>query len=388
MGTGIKPMRILTVTHFFEGHGGGIERVAGHLCRALAGQGHILSWAAAGEPCAVETAEPVALAAWNGIERATGLPMPLPSPSSFRRLWRAVRDADAVVIHDSLYVPTIAALLFAKMRRRPVLLIQHVGELPLRSRPLRSVAKLADRLVARRMLAAADQVIFISDTTCRHFSGVRFAAPPELLFNGVDTDIFYASDAVLDPAEPSRRRQVMFAGRFVEKKGLATIEALARLRPDLDFLLAGRGPIDPDRWDLPNVTVRRDVSGAGLADLYRASDLLLLPSVGEGYPLVVQEAMACGLPVICGAESARADPDGSNFLTPIDIDIDRPQANAVAASEAIDDMKAGAVHRAAMAAYARRRYRWDVMAQRVSDLAEGLLALRTSGFQRAHMRSA
>lgn len=381
-------MRILTVTHFFEGHGGGIERVAGHLCRAFAGQGHSLFWAAAGEPCAAETAAPIALSAWNGIERATGLPMPLPSLSSFRRLWRAVGKADAVVIHDALYVPTIAALVFAKARRRPVLLIQHVGELPLRSRLLRGVAKLADRLVARRMLAAADQVIFISDTTCRHFSGVRFAAPPQMLFNGVDTDIFYAGDAVAAPAEPGRRRRIMFAGRFVEKKGLATIEALARLRPDLDFLLAGRGPIDPDRWNLPNVTVKRDVSGVALADLYRTSDLLLLPSVGEGYPLVVQEAMACGLPVICGADSARADPDGSQFLTPLAIDIDRPQANAAAASLAIDEARVDAAYREKMAAYARRRYRWDAMARRVCDLAEGLMTRGAGGPQRSHMRSA
>ena len=40
------PLRFLTVTHFFESHGGGIERVAAHLCRNLAAQGHECEWAA------------------------------------------------------------------------------------------------------------------------------------------------------------------------------------------------------------------------------------------------------------------------------------------------------------------------------------------------------
>ena len=50
-----------------------------------------------------------------------------------------------------------------------------------------------------------------------------------------------------------------------------------------------------------------DLAGPGLAELYRASDVFVLPSQGEGFPLVVQEALACGLPVVCGDESTGAD---------------------------------------------------------------------------------
>ena len=42
-------MRILTVSHFFDSHGGGLERVAGHLVRQFSAMGHESIWAASAE---------------------------------------------------------------------------------------------------------------------------------------------------------------------------------------------------------------------------------------------------------------------------------------------------------------------------------------------------
>lgn len=364
-------MRLLTISHFYEGHGGGIERVAGQLCRRFAADGHLPRWAAAATGTALpdEAAEAIPLRCWNGIERVTGLPMPVPSPGALRALDRAVRTSDAVIIHDALYLTSIAGLMMARRHRKPVLLVQHIADLPLPRRLLSGAVRLANRLVTRPMLAAADQVVFISATTRAAFAEVRLRRPPLLLFNGVDTSIFHPG-----PPSTSDGSNILFVGRLVTKKGLAVIEALARARPDLSFMLAGSGPIDPDRWALANVRVVRGRSGATLAALYRDADLLLLPSVGEGYPLVVQEAMACGVQVLCGRDAALADPAAAAWLIGVGIDLADPVGTAARIAAAIDGPRLPAAARAAMAAYAGQTYSWRAMARGiVQALTRGVI---------------
>src|SRR4029453_13710967 len=98
----------------------------------------------------------------------------------------------------------------------------------------------------------------------------------------------------------------IFVGRFVEKKGIQIVRHLAVRFPDITWLLVGWGPEDPARWHLKNVRVVGKRTSPDIAELYQAADLLVLPSVGEGFPLVVQESMSCGTPVAISTETAAA----------------------------------------------------------------------------------
>src|SRR6185437_11361000 len=51
-----------------------------------------------------------------------------------------------------------------------------------------------------------------------------------------------------------------------------------------------------------------------LAEMYQAADLLVLPSSTEGFPLVVQEALACGLGVLSTEEVATACPAAKHMI--------------------------------------------------------------------------
>ena len=383
-------MKLLIVSAYFESHRGGIEIVAGRLARELTRTGLAVSWFAADStpvPHASDSCGELVPASFlNAVERWTGIPFPIPTTTTLRRLWRAVQAADAVMLHDSLYLANVAALVFARQARKPVLVVQHIGEVPYRSPLLRGVMRLANRLVARRMLAAADQVVFISEHTERYFAGVRFRTAPRVIFNGVDTSVFRpvagaGEKAALRAAMglPQHGPIALFVGRFVEKKGLHILERMARLSPELNWVFAGWGPINPDDWQLPNVRVMTDLAGPTLALLYHAGDVLVLPSTGEGFPLVVQEAVASGLPVVCGADSARADPEiaGLLYAVPVEGDPDVTAATFLgAARQAIaEDQPLLAAVRAAAAA---RRYDWAGAARAYTRLL-GPIASREDG---------
>ncbi len=375
-----RTRRLLTVSNFFDSHRGGLEIVAGRLARELAGRDFEVTWLAGDvtPPPPANAAVPLQIRpvkCWNVTERRLGVPWPVLSPRAVRTLWRAVREADVVLLHDSLYMTSIVTSLAARTHRKPLVVIQHIGAIPYRNPLLRGLMAVANRAIARPVLRGADQVVFISQFVREFFARVAFRAPPELVFNGVDTQVFRPACG----GEKAQARQALglggagtvalFVGRFVEKKGVDHLHRAAAMRPDVTFAFAGWGVLDPRHWNLPNVRVFSELSGRSLATLYQASDVFVLPSQGEGFPLVVQEALACGLPVICGAECLDADTEAAALLS--GVDIEGRAADLVAADLAgeIDRLSANvgadASHRHC---FARRRYAWSASADRYAEI--------------------
>lgn len=112
---------------------------------------------------------------------------------------------------------------------------------------------------------------------------------------------------------------VLFVGRFVPVKGLdLLLQALPEVvgkRPGVRLLVAGGGDTEgPERRaalalaeDLgvaARVTWLGPVAQPALAAVYRAADLLVVPSRYESFGLAALEALACGTPVVATAVGA------------------------------------------------------------------------------------
>jgi glycosyltransferase involved in cell wall biosynthesis len=319
-------MQVTLVTHFFPAHRGGVERMAGQLAERLAAQGIArIDWHASdcdAPPAASPGLTLVPARSCNIMERAVGVPYPFWSPAALLRLARAVRSASVVHLHDCLYLPVLAAFAAARFgRRRAVVVTQHIGHVPYRNPVLRAAHAAANRLFGAWVLGGADQVVFESESVRAYFAQrVRFRSPPLLIENGVDAEVFRPCSAAerlerrarlgIPPGKPV----MLFIGRFVEKKGLAVLRELTERIFHAHWLFAGWGPMDPAAWGRSNLSVVRRPGHEELASLYQAADLLVLPSVGEGFPLSVQEAMACGTPALVGEDTAAGCPEAGDAL--------------------------------------------------------------------------
>ena len=104
------------------------------------------------------------------------------------------------------------------------------------------------------------------------------------------------------------RRYLLFSGRLVPNKRVDLLidafAAIASQRPEWDLLIVGDGELRDELQHRVPEALRPRVIWTGFLDgpepalAYHAADALVLPSDHEPWALVVQEAMAAGLPVV------------------------------------------------------------------------------------------
>ena len=184
-----------------------------------------------------------------------------------------------------------------------------------RSLPVR----IAKALVFSRLLRHFDGFLYVGQKNRDYLQ--HYGAPADRLFfspHCVDNDAFAtaSADALLktNPRSAAARR-VLFVGKLMPLKRPADLlRAVARLRgPAVEVVFAGAGELEADlRRIAAEASVRADFLGfvnqSELPAVYASADLLVLPSDQETWGLVVNEAMACGLPAIV-SEAVGCAPD-------------------------------------------------------------------------------
>jgi glycosyltransferase involved in cell wall biosynthesis len=159
-----------------------------------------------------------------------------------------------------------------------------------------------------------------------------FTAP-----NAVD-NAFFTAAADQSRLDPGLRRKLglperyfLYSGRLVTEKGIfdllsAYAKLKDQLREEVGLVFAGDGPqksqLMESAGSLPSGMVKFPgfQQREGLAQLYALADVLILPTHTDPWGLVVNEAMACGLPIIatqvagCAADLVREGVNG--FVVP------------------------------------------------------------------------
>ena len=305
-------MNVLVVSHLALPHVGGVENLVDLEVRALAAAGHAVALVssdgggAGRTPNYPDSVRVVRVPAWHVLERRLGIPYPLFGPRLLATLWKEIRDADIVHAHGFLFQNTALAVLLAKWQGKPCVLTDHGGIQKFGSRLATLAARIGTETVGRLSASLATRVVTYNARIQGTLNRLGRRRDAEFVPNPVDGSKFFPPRATERAAARAAvgwsndRKKVLFVGRLIATKGVPLL--LESLDASFDLVFCGPGDASI-LGTLPRAGVEYlpPRPQAELRTLYHAADALALPAeVREGFPLVVQEAAACGLPVVLG----------------------------------------------------------------------------------------
>ena len=245
-------------------------------------------------------------------------------------------------------------------------------------------------------------VSLLPDSASHHFSTRIIAVSPgvrdflvrweavardriDVVPNGVDDGDFRPATAGERAAErerlglPPDRLVAGAIGRLAPEKNLAMVPELAARHPEILFLIAGAGPEETAiaaRARKLGVADRVRLLGAisDRSGFFRTLDIFLLPSLYEGLPMALLEAMASGVPVLSShlADIAIVVQDGQNGLL-------APPGSVAAFSEGLARLAASEELRRRLARHARKKvvdaYSAAHTAQQIEEIYDRELAI-------------
>lgn len=248
--------------------------------------------------------------------------------SSARALW-SIRGRYDIILVSGFKALGVSAVPIGKLLRKPCILkadsngemsgeffaggLKTLSMTPA-SPPFRAFLALRNAIL-RRADAFVAITAGIADELERHGVASRVI---RRVSNGVDTDRFRPVTEAEKRAlrtrlgVPDKEILITYTGRLVTYKGLPVLVRVAeRLRerhPEVGFVLIGSGGLDMHNCEatlkeyVADHRLGASVHFAGevsnVHEFLQASDIFVLPTEDDAFPLALVEAMACGLPVV------------------------------------------------------------------------------------------
>ena len=160
--------------------------------------------------------------------------------------------------------------------------------------------------IGKFTLKSADKIISYTESEKNYLINMGIDEKKiRVIHNGIDTELFIPMEK-----QDTNIIRILWIGRFVPGKGVEYLidafNILVKEYPNLEILMVGNGPLKEKvkhkiyKLNLnKNIILKEFVPNIKLPELYQNSDIFVLPSLSEGVPRTMLEAMACGLPIVC-----------------------------------------------------------------------------------------
>lgn len=232
-----------------------------------------------------------------------------------KKVFKALNDLNPEVVILSGWdsIPTLFSLLWALKNNIPTVIVSESQQFDFKRNLIKEFGKkLILKLIDSAFVGGINQSDYL----------VKLGFKKERIFLGcdvVDNDFFYqpkgAHDRNITPQLP--KNFFMTSCRFVEKKNLyfliKVFEKFQRKKDEWSLVLVGDGPLKEDLVELSKqLRISEKVIFTGyqeyenIRSIYKSASCFILPSITEQWGLVINEALASGIPVLCSERAGCA----------------------------------------------------------------------------------
>ena len=210
-------------------------------------------------------------------------------------------DFDLIHTHSHLFFTTLVSVIISKIKNKPCVVTVH-GVRAVRDKATNLFQEVWLKLFSRLIFKITEKIICLTQADADEIKNYGVQEEKVVVIpNGIDTQLFNQYNFHND--------YILWVGRFVEEKGLKylveALEGVANVFPNKRVVLVGDGPLKQEimikvnKKGLNNMfEYKENCSQQEIAKLMKSCELFVLPSLKEGFPKCLLEAMACGKPVI------------------------------------------------------------------------------------------
>lgn len=232
-----------------------------------------------------------------------------------KKFIEVVYNSDCVLIHGLWRFPTTFAATFCRTHRIPYCIFTHAMMTPWSLSQRKLYKEIYFRLFEKNNLNKANCIFAYRDDERIALERKKVRAKVFYFTSALNREEVLASHKKRQEAKNltlSNFTTILYLSRIHPKKGLLllvkAIKDIIKIRSDIRLIVAG--PVEDALYfkkikdfiknnKLENqINFKGTVIGEEKIKIFSESDIFVLPSVDEGSPLVILEAMSFGLPVI------------------------------------------------------------------------------------------
>lgn len=210
---------------------------------------------------------------------------------------------DIVHIHSHLFLTSLQAIRFCINQKKPSIVSVH-GVMAKRHKLVNLMQEIYLLTIASYIFKKATVIHCLTRNDASEI--MKLGCPInkiKIIPNAVDVETFTPRP------ELEEDKSIVWVGRFVPEKGLHYLINASRVvvqrHPDAKFILVGNGVL---RWEIQQMVMKYglsrnffftgSVSRKKVLEILQSATLFVFPSLKEGMPIALLEAMSCAKPVI------------------------------------------------------------------------------------------